>query len=108
MRTNESLDDFSEDRSNTDKIGGRDVEIAGNAVGVTTVGHEIGHAIGAGDQYKGGIGADGKKVESDVAGPANIMRDSGARSMNSQSLTEMMKAPTNTIRVCPGGLSSNG
>jgi hypothetical protein len=111
LSTNAKLDDTSAngaDRSHSDKIGGRDVQVAPNAVGPATVGHEIGHGIGAGDQYKGGLGADGKSLTQDVPGPANMMKTSGETQMNSQSLTEMKNAPTNTTVHCSGGLSASG
>jgi hypothetical protein len=71
INPNSKLNDTSPDgskRSHIDKIGGRKIEIASNAAGSGTVGHEIGHGLKAGDQYKDGVGADGKTLKADVPG----------------------------------------
>ncbi len=93
LNPNPKLDDTSKDgalRSHADKIGGRSVEIAPNAAGEGTVGHELGHVLHAGDQYNGGIGADGKTVTSDVAGPMNIMKNAVGFG-NTQTVNEIYK-----------------
>jgi hypothetical protein len=111
LSTNAKLDDTSAngaDRSHINSIGGREVQIAPNAAGPATAGHEIGHGIGAGDQYKGGVGVDGKTLTQDVPGAANMMKTSGETQMNAQSLTEMKNAPTNTVVKCSGELSGSG
>lgn len=93
LNPNSKLDDTSKDgasRSHADKIGGRIVEIAPNAIGVGTLGHEFGHVLRAGDQYNGGIGADGKKLASDVAGPVNLMKNAVGAG-NNQTINEIYK-----------------
>jgi len=95
--SNSALDDTSADgskRSHINKIGGKQVEIAKNAASPETVGHEIGHGLGAGDQYKGGVGADGKVLDSDVPGPANIMK-TATESANTKTIDEIEKGAKN-------------
>ena len=99
-------------RSNTDAIGGSIVTIGATgaqAANERTVSHELGgHSGGAGDQYKGGIGADGKILGADVAGPANVMKDLSGQPANSQTLREILKAPTNTNTCSNGATAGNG
>jgi len=108
LNANPKLDDTSPDgakRSHADQIGGRVVEIAPNAAGEGTIGHELGHTQGAGDQYSGGIGADGKKVEFTVSGPANIMKTATGTS-NTQTIDEIYKGASsknNTHVDCTKG-----
>jgi RHS repeat-associated protein len=94
INPNAKLNDLSlnsADRSHTDKIGGKDVQLAPNAQGPGTVGHEIGHALRAGDQYKGGLAADGKsKLQQDVPGATNIMKNAIGPA-NQQTIDEIEK-----------------
>lgn len=64
--------------------------MAPNAAGEDTVGHEIGHVLGTGDQYKNGIGANGKRLTSDVAGPKNLMKNA-VGTANTQTMNEIYK-----------------
>lgn len=105
INSNPKLNDMSSDgnlRSHTDKIGGRDVEIAPNAQGAGTVGHELGHVLRAGDQYKGGMSSTGKPVTSDVPGPVNIMKNAVGNA-NTQTVNEISRgatSPQNTRKSC--------
>jgi uncharacterized protein RhaS with RHS repeats len=103
IRPNAQLNDTSPigpQRSHIDRIGGRTVEIAPNAAGPATPGHEIGHGMGAGDQYVGGVDANGQTVTVAPPGSANsIMRDLGGPA-NQQTLAEIVRAPTNTVKHC--------
>lgn len=94
INSNPKLNDLShngKDRTHTNKIGGRDVEVAPNAQGPETIGHELGHVLGAGDQYMGGLAADGKtSLEKDVPGPTNIMKNA-AGDANKQTLDEILR-----------------
>jgi len=90
---NPKLNDQSlngKDRSHVaDGIGGRIVEIAPNAAGIETLGHETGHVLGAGDQYATGLAADGKtRLSVDVPGPTNLMRDA-LQGPNTQTIDEI-------------------
>jgi len=93
-------------RAHANDIGGN--QVTANPKSSSMVGaHELGHTAGAGDQYKGGIGADRKRLGADVPGPQNIMRDLGGRA-NSQSLKEIVTAPTNTNTCSKDVSSGNG
>lgn len=107
IKTNNSLDDTSNDgarRSHIDRLGGRNVDIAPNAADVGTVGHEMGHALRAGDQYKNGIDAAGNVLNADVPGSAGtIMRDYGGQPANIQTRNEILNGAGqqgNTIKNC--------
>lgn len=85
------------EREETNRIGG-DVVTLNPTSGANVVSHEFGHVAGAGDQYVGGIGADGQPVTS--PGPGNNeMQDYGGPA-NSQTLNEIINAPSNT-NICP-------
>lgn len=93
LNPNALLNDFSSngaDRSHINAIGGKDVQIAPNAQGATTVGHEIGHGLYAGDQYKGGVDTNGHVLPADVAGPTNLMKN-GTGQANQQSVDEVLQ-----------------
>lgn len=101
IKDGKGLDDTSSNgalRSHTDSIGGRNVTLAPNAQGPGTAGHEVGHTLGAGDQYKGGIGADGKPVKADIAGPTNIMRNAVGPA-NTATMNEIDRGARNTAPV---------
>ena len=94
-------------RSETNAIGGDQVTVGAggvNAASVATVSHEIGHTGGAGDQYAGGLGANGQTLSADVPGSANVMKDLSGQPANSQTLGEIVNAPTNT-NACAQGVS---
>jgi len=74
--------------------------------------HELGHAAWAGDQYAGGLGADGKILSADVPGAPNTMRDA-VGGINNQTAGEIINAPANSsnsangmssgaVRICSG------
>ncbi|WP_407290129.1 RHS repeat domain-containing protein [Xanthomonas campestris] len=95
-------------RSETNAIGGKKVTVgAGGADAATTLtmSHELGHAGGAGDQYAGGVDANGNKLPANVAGPANVMKDLSGQPANSQSLGEIINAKTN-VNSCGKGVSA--
>ncbi|OHX25774.1 hypothetical protein BHL63_11775 [Xanthomonas alfalfae] len=92
ISTNNALSDApgSNNRSHVDKINGRNVEMAPDAVGSITVGHEMGHTLGAGDQYKGGVDAGGAQLSNDVPGTQGaIMRDYGGQPASQQTRDEI-------------------
>jgi len=106
ITTNQALSDApgSNNRSHADKINGRNVEIAPDAVGAITAGHEMGHTMGAGDQYSGGIDANGQQLSSDVPGTQGaIMRDYGGNSATQQTRNEIENnatQPGNRVLNC--------
>jgi hypothetical protein len=83
-------------------IGGNKVTISAST-GTAVVSHELGHVAGSGDQYVGGIDVSGKTVTTAGAGN-NAMQDLRGPA-NSQSLGEVIKAPTNT-NTCAKGVSA--
>jgi len=98
-------------RSETNAIGGSQITIGAsgaNAANARTISHEAGHAAGAGDQYKGGVAANGSEVSADVAGPANVMKDLSGQPANKQTLGEILRAPTNTNSCAKGISAANG
>ena len=104
IKLNSKLDDTSadpRDRSHMNRIGGRKMEIAPNAR-ASTVEHEIAHGLRAGDQYKGGLDKRGRKLDSDVAGPRNLMKN-GTGPANQQTIDEIRdgaRAKSNTQYEC--------
>ncbi len=96
-------------RSETNAIGGNKVTVgAGGAQPATkeTMSHELGgHGGGAGDQYSGGLGANGKTLSADVPGPANVMKDLSGQPANAQSRGEIINAKSN-INTCAKGVSA--
>lgn len=91
ITTNPTLSDApgSDNRSNYDHVTGN-IEVAPNAVGPITAGHEMGHPMGAGDQYKGGIDANGNQLTSNVPGSEGaIMRDYGGKPATQQTRDEI-------------------
>ncbi len=100
-------------RSQTNRIGGNLITVGAggeDAATVETVSHELGgHGGGAGDQYAGGVGANGQVLTEDVPGSANVMKDLSGQPANSQSLGEIIRAPTNTNTCTRGvGAASGG
>jgi RHS repeat-associated protein len=94
-------------RSQTNAIGGNVVTLGATgpeAASSQTGSHEFGHAAGAGDQYRGGLGANGQTLTQNVPGPANIMRELGPAGANQQTLREILTAPTNS-NACAQGVS---
>lgn len=106
ITTNQALSDApgSNNRSHADMINGRNVNIAPDAVGSITVGHEMGHTMGAGDQYRGGIDANGQRLSSDVPGTQGaIMRDYGGSPATQQTRDEIENnatQPGNRVLNC--------
>jgi len=105
INPNPLLNDTSQnplDRSHIDAIGGRDIQIAPNAQGPTTVGHEIAHGLIAGDQYRGGVDVNGQVLPADVPGPTNLMKN-GTGQANQQTLDEIARSAdkgADTVQVC--------
>jgi hypothetical protein len=99
-------------RSETNKIGGDQITVGATgsqAATATTMSHELGgHGGGAGDQYAGGVDASGNRVSTDVAGPANIMKDLSGAGANQQTLREVINAPTNVNTCAKGIKAANG
>jgi hypothetical protein len=99
-------------RSQTNMIGGDQITVGAtgpNAANPDVVSHELGgHAGGAGDQYAGGIDVNGQTLSADVPGPANIMKDLSGAPANSQTLGEIIQAPTNTNTCAKGVAAASG
>jgi hypothetical protein len=92
-------------RAETNRVGGNSVTIGAAQDTATTVSHELGHTAGAGDQYKGGVDVGGNRLPADVPGPNSIMKDLSGAPANSQTLGEMLRAPTNT-NTCAKGVNA--
>lgn len=92
-------------REETNKIGGNNVTI-GKSTGPDVVSHELGHVSGAGDQYAGGVDAKGNTVT--TPGPGNNVMQDLRGPANAQSLTEIIKAPTNTNTCASGVKAASG
>jgi uncharacterized protein RhaS with RHS repeats len=93
----------------TDRIGGSNISMAPNeSADNRNYGHEFGHHFGAGDQYAGGVGANGASVTSAVPGPVNMMRDA-IGGPNQQTVDEqykhIMNAPDNNVKICSSGVA---
>lgn len=94
-------------RSHTDSIGGRQITLSPTADG-NVVRHEGGHTLGAGDQYKGGVDANGQRLKSDVPGSNNLMRNNGSSTPNRQTIDEISRganSPRNEQVNCKGSIS---
>lgn len=96
-------------RSITDTIGGRNITLRSSA-GKDTVRHEAGHALGGGDQYKGGVAADGQVLRRAVPGGQNSLMGGDTsirRAPNAQTMDEIrdqaLKSQRNTIHFCSPG-----
>lgn len=107
ISTNPSKDAWGKtgNTATTDKIGGSKIEMAPNEPSTANVGHEIGHSVGAGDQYRGGIDASGTRVSADIPGPSNIMRDAGnGAGANRKTVDEIkshvLRNPSGKTRTC--------
>jgi hypothetical protein len=88
-------------RSHIDQINGRDVQMAPNS-SPGQVGHEIGHGLGAGDQYAGGVDASGQVLTADVPGTQNsVMRDLGGPA-NSRTVDEIVTSADKHVECAPG------
>lgn len=97
--------------SETNKIGGNQITLGAKgpeAATKYTALHEIAHAAGAGDQYKGGLAVDGTTLPSDVPGADNIMKVLNGSGANNQTLNEIISAPTNTNTCAKGVSAPNG
>ena len=92
-------------RAETNKVGGNSVTVGAAQDTATTVSHELGHTAGAGDQYATGRDVGGNILPADVPGPNNIMKDLSGAPANSQTLGEIIKAPTN-VNTCAKGMSA--
>ena len=98
-------------RSETNAIGGNQITLGAtgpDAATAVTGSHEVGHALGAGDQYAGGLGANNQTLQADVPGPANIMKDLSGANANSQTLGEVIRAPTNVSKCAQGVSAASG
>jgi len=60
-----------------------------SATSVDVASHEMGHAGGAGDQYRGGLSRNHQTLAADVPGPANRMRNNGPARANRQTRNEL-------------------
>jgi RHS repeat-associated protein len=110
VTTDHSLNNNTEDRrSRTDSIGGREIRLAPNT-SPEGQRHEFLHPLGAGDQYRGGVGANGRRLQRDVPGSQNSLMGRsglvpGARP-NTQSMDEVrrqaMSSPRNDHWYCTG------
>jgi RHS repeat-associated protein len=94
-------------RSETNRIGGNQVTLGAtgrDAASAATASHEVGgHGGGAGDQYAGGVAVGGNRLQSDVPGPSNVMKDLQGNPANQQTLKEIIQAPTN-LNGCARGV----
>lgn len=103
---NKTLKNTPEGRAFTNKIGGNQTQMESSDTAPAAA-HEVGgHGGGAGDQYKGGVAANGSIVPADVPGPPNIMRDLGGPA-NAQTLKEILGGPTNTNTCAKGVHAAN-
>lgn len=96
-------------RSHTDTIGGRQISLRSTAT-EDTVRHEAGHTLGAGDQYKGGVDANGNTVQNDVRDSSNTLMGGDTtqtRKPNTQTINEIAKqavsSQRNTVYQCSLG-----
>ena len=94
-------------RADTNAIGGNQIRV-GSTDSAVTVSHELGHAGGAGDQYKGGVGSAGETVSKDSSSGSNRMQDLGPGGANNQTIREIIKAPTNVNSCAEGVSAANG
>jgi RHS repeat-associated protein len=101
--------DSSLKRSHADSIGGREISLKSSAT-EDTVRHEAAHSLGAGDQYKGGVAANGKTLNKDVPGSSNTLMGGDTtktRNPNTQTINEIAKqaitSPRNEVYQCTGG-----
>jgi RHS repeat-associated protein len=79
-------------RSSTNAIGGDKISLRGTAEAPVVV-HELAHSAKGGDQYPGGVSADGKVIPSSYsATKKNIMGD-GTGNANAQTLREIAGPP---------------
>lgn len=87
-----------------DGIGGKDIRIAPTD-GPAVVSHELGHNAGAGDQYVGGVDANGNTVTAAPPNTSNsVMRDLGGPA-NGPTRTEILNSPDN-VNTCNSGVSA--
>jgi RHS repeat-associated protein len=103
LTVNPKLDDTKEkgeQRTHTNRIGGHDTQLSETA-GPAAAAHEICHGMGCGDQYEGGVGANGLTLTKDPTPNArpNLMRDLGGPA-NHQSVDEIVHNPNNRIITC--------
>ncbi len=108
VRTDPSLKDTNPDgkRSHTDGIGGRQIFLAPGS-GQKAQKHEFGHTLGAGDQYGGGVNAQGRRFKRDVPGSQGSLMGRGAGvTPNQQTIDEISRrassSPRNTQFTCTG------
>lgn len=87
-------------RSETSAIGGNRITVGGkdsNPVATAnTIAHELGHASGAGDQYKGGVDVGGNRINVESSGSSGIMKSLNGGPANQKTLGEILKESTNT------------
>ncbi|HYG30644.1 MAG TPA: RHS repeat-associated core domain-containing protein [Allosphingosinicella sp.] len=87
---------------------GNDIQVQrGDSPG--QVGHEVGHSLGADDQYGGGYRIDGSRVTVDASSDSNVMRNNAPRA-NEQTLREIItrNLPDRNIYTCDPGVRAPG
>lgn len=98
-------------RAETNKVGGDRVTVAATGKYAATpsmVSHEFGHVSGAGDQYPGGVDANGNVIKQSDPSQSGIMNSLNGGHANQQTLQEILRAPTNTNTCSPGTHAGNG
>lgn len=91
----------STERSSTDRIGGNRIDLRGTA-DAAVVTHELGHTAGAGDQYPGGVAADGTVLPDNYETTNSIMGTAAGKA-NRQTLREVITAPSATHQCMSTG-----
>ena len=79
-------------RSTTNAIGGNQINLRGTATAPVVV-HELAHSAKAGDQYPGGVSADGKRIPDSYKATTNNMMVDATGKANAQTLKEMIGPP---------------
>ena len=98
-------------RAETNKVGGDRVTVAATGkytATPATVTHEFGHVSGAGDQYPGGVDAQGNVIKQGDSSQSGIMNSLNGGQANQKTMQEILQAPTNTNTCSPGAHAGNG